>query len=164
MDGESIAREFGELASHLDYPMFIVTAAAGDERSGCLVGFATQCTIEPPRFVVFISDKNHTYRVARNATHLGVHLVPEDGEELARLFGEESGDDVDKFSRCQWRPGHADVPVLTRCGDRFVARIVDRFDAGDHGGFIVEPVEVWADGRGFFPFRRAVEFHPGHEA
>ncbi len=164
MDDPTIARDFEALAARLDYPMFIVTAAAGDERAGCLVGFATQCAIDPPRWAVFISDKNRTYRVAREATHLGVHVVPEDGEDLARLFGEQTGDDIDKFSRCAWGPGLEGVPMLSDCGDRFVARIVDRFDAGDHGGFVVEPIEVHSGGRGFFPFSRAASFDPGHEA
>src|SRR4051794_41781759 len=52
-----------ELIDELDYPMFIVTVAAGGERAGCLVGFATQCSINPPRFLVCLSDKNRTFRV-----------------------------------------------------------------------------------------------------
>ena len=36
----------------LDYPMYVVTAAgAGAEWDGCLVGFATQCSIDPARWV-----------------------------------------------------------------------------------------------------------------
>ena len=71
-------REVHRLVSALDYPMFIVTVAAGDERAGCLVGFATQCSIDPPRFLVCISDKNRTFRVARDADTMVVHLVPEE--------------------------------------------------------------------------------------
>ena len=43
---------FNELAGDLEYPMFIVTARAGDEPLGCLVGFATQMSIDPPRFLI----------------------------------------------------------------------------------------------------------------
>ncbi len=39
---------FTELTAAMDYPMFVVTAAAAGEQSGCLVGFATQCSIDPP--------------------------------------------------------------------------------------------------------------------
>ena len=34
-----------------------------------------------------------------------VHFVPEEAEDLAELFGGETGDEVDKFERCAWRPG-----------------------------------------------------------
>lgn len=157
---------FQELAGHFDYPMFIVTTAVGDERSGCLVGFATQCSVDPARFVVFLSDKNHTFRVAKNAEALGVHMVPSDALDLARLFGEETGDDVDKLERCEWKPGAFGVPLLEACGDRFVGRIAERISTkgGDHLGFVLEPVEVDAGGRTFLPFSKAKELEPGHEA
>ena len=48
-------RTFNALASELDYPMFVVTTAAGGAPAGCLVGFATQCSIDPPRFLVCLS-------------------------------------------------------------------------------------------------------------
>ena len=39
---------FDRLVNRLDYPMLVVTAEADGERAGCLVGFATQCSIQPP--------------------------------------------------------------------------------------------------------------------
>ena len=39
---------FVELAREIDYVMYVVTAAAGEERAGCLVGFTTQTSIHPP--------------------------------------------------------------------------------------------------------------------
>src|ERR671936_316129 len=91
---------FAELVSQLDYAMFIVTTAAGGELAGCLVGFASQVSIHPPRFLVGLSVKNRTYRVAAGADVLVVHFVPEQAEDLAALFGGETGDEVDKFARC----------------------------------------------------------------
>lgn len=165
MSDEATER-FQDLAGHFDYPMFIVTAAAGDDRAGCLVGFCTQCSVDPARFVVFLSDKNYTYRVAKKAAALAVHLVPADAVDLARLFGEETGDDIDKFTRCDWTAGAFDVPLLDRCGDRFVGRIVEHIstEGGDHLGFVLEPVEVGAGGRTFLPFSKAKELEPGHDA
>ena len=85
---------FNALVGELDYPMFIVTAAAGGEPSGCLVGFATQASIGPGRFLVCLSDKNHTFGVAARATHLGVHFVPADREDLADLVRDVVVDQV----------------------------------------------------------------------
>jgi hypothetical protein len=34
--------------AQLDYSLFIVTPAAGEERAGCLVGFASQVSIRRP--------------------------------------------------------------------------------------------------------------------
>jgi len=92
-------QSFQKLVAQLDYPMFIATVAAGGERGGCLIGFATQASIHPPRFLAGISEKNHTFRVARGANSMGIHLVPEGATDLAELFGGETGDDLDKFER-----------------------------------------------------------------
>ena len=153
-----------ELVSELDYPMFIVTAAARGERAGCLVGFTTQCSIDPPRFLVCLSDKNRTFRVAQEATVLVVHMVPTEARELANLFGEETGDEVDKFMRCSWRPGPEDTPILDECGNWFAGRILERVPAGDHHVFLLEPFEGASDpGERQFDFHRAKRMDPGHE-
>ena len=159
------ADEVHRLVSDLDYPMFIVTATNGRDRAGCLVGFATQCSIDPPRFLVCLSDKNRTFRVARDAEVLVVHLVPAEADPLAQLFGSETGDDVDKFARCSWRPGPNGTPVLDDCANWFAGRILDRMDAGDHCAFLLEPFEAASDTTEEpFTFHRAKRMDPGHEA
>ncbi len=137
--GQDVKDALHEVAGRLDYPMFILTTHADGELSGCLIGFMTQCSVDPVRFVICVSDKNHTHAVALRAGALAVHLVPEGEVELARLFGEHTGDDIDKFSRCSWEPGLDGVPLLRACPDRFEAAILDRIEAGDHTAFIVEP-------------------------
>lgn len=87
----------------LDYPMYVVTAAADGEQAGCLVGFGSQCSIDPPRFMVWISTSNRTYRVARRASHVAVHVLRREQEPTADWFGGRTGDDVDKFERVAWR-------------------------------------------------------------
>ena len=154
-----------ELVSELDYPMFIVTVAAEGERAGCLVGFATQCSIDPPRFLVCLSDKNRTFRVARAASVMVVHLVPREAEDLANLFGERTGDEIDKFARCEWSPGPEGAPILSACGNWFAGRILERLPAGDHHAYLLEPFDAASDARqGQFDFHRARRMRPGHEA
>ena len=87
--------------------MVIVTTVAGGHRSGCLVGFHTQCSIDPPRYAVWLSEANHTCRVGAAADHFAVHWVPSDRHDLAELFGGTTGDEVDKFDRCDWTAGPA---------------------------------------------------------
>ena len=49
---DPVGERFHALVSGCDYPMFIVTAAAGADRDGCLVGFACQASIDPARLLV----------------------------------------------------------------------------------------------------------------
>ena len=156
---------FNRLVGDLDYPMFIVTAAREGRRSGCLVGFATQTSIDPPRFLVCLSEKNRTTELAREAEMLGVHCVPASDDELAELFGGETGHEVDKFERVGWDEGPGGVPLLDECPNRFVGRVESRLDAGDHIAFLLAPVQASAEPDfGQFRFHRAKRIDPGHEA
>ncbi|MEU4067048.1 flavin reductase [Streptomyces wedmorensis] len=102
----------------LDPPMYVVTATADDgERAGCPIGFASQSSIRPARFTVWLSRADRTHRVACRASYLTVHLLTTEHRETARLFGEGRRDgatgpgdagprlfvlsDADRFS-----PGH----------------------------------------------------------
>lgn len=150
----------------LDYPMLLVTTRAGGEPDGCLVGFSTQCSIRPPRFLVGLSDKNRTFRAARQADALAVHLLPPGANELAELFGGETQDEIDKFARCRWHPGPADLPILEDCPSWFAGQILDRLPFGDHVGFVLEPFAVSREdgAEGFISFQQVRRMEPGHEA
>jgi len=134
---------FDQLMASLDAPMVIVTTAMGDERAGCLVGFHSQCSIEPRRYVVWLSKANHTYRVALRSEGLGVHLLSADEQDLAELFGSETGDAFDKFGLTAWEDGPFGVPLLSRCANRFVGRRIALLDEGsDHVCVVLEPVDA----------------------
>ena len=160
----SVDEDFARLVGQLDYSLFIVTAVHGSERDGCLVGFATQVSIRPSRFLVCLSVKNRTYRLAAQAATLVVHPIPDDVEDLAVLFGGETGDDVDKFARCRWEPGPGGTPVLSDVDGWFAGRVLGHIGFGDHVGFVLEPTEVCrSDPHDTFTFRRGQAIEPGHE-
>ncbi|MFD5087902.1 flavin reductase family protein [Kitasatospora sp. NPDC058406] len=158
---------FDAFTALLDYPVHVVTAAAGEDRAGCLVGFAGQCSIEPPRFTVWISKANHTYAVASRATILAVHALPQRRHDLAELFGGRTGDEVDKFASVAWTPGPGGVPVLTDAAAWFAGRIRDRADWGDHVGFLLDPLTAGAGAGGdprALSFRDVQDIDAGHPA
>jgi flavin reductase (DIM6/NTAB) family NADH-FMN oxidoreductase RutF len=159
------ADDFDEFVDGLDYPMFVVTAFDGTRRAGCLVGFSTQASIDPPRMLVCLSVRNHTYDVALRSDVLGVHVLDHEQRDLAELFGSRSGDDVDKFSRCSWRVGPNGVPLLDACARRMVARVLSQHPFGDHVGFLLEPsrLDVQETGSGL-SFEEVQDLEPGHEA
>jgi len=130
---------FERIAAAVDPPMVIVTARAGDEIDGCLVGFSTQCSIEPTRYLVCLSKANRTYDIARNASVLVVHMLHDDpvGMWLARLFGETSAYETDKLSMCAWEEGPEGTPVVAGC-DWFAGPIRNRVDLGDHVGYTLD--------------------------
>ena len=161
---------FDRMATLVDYPMYVVTATADDggEQAGCLVGFAGQSSIDPPRFLVCLSKLNRTYRVAQRTDVLAVHLLAADDHAGAELFGGETGDEVDKFARCRWEPGPAGVPVLLDAVGWFAGRVLERIELGDHVGHQLAPMA--GTGRPPAPDAAVLTFHaaravpPGHPA
>jgi flavin reductase (DIM6/NTAB) family NADH-FMN oxidoreductase RutF len=123
----------------LDSPMYVVTAEAAGERADGLVGFGSQCSIRPARFVVWLSRVNHTYRVAEHAERLTVHLLRRDQGRPARLFGGETGDRTDKFTGVPWHPRPGGSVILDEAPAWFVGRVETRIDGGDHVGFLLAP-------------------------
>lgn len=167
----SATSECAEVVARLDYPMAIVTCPAaraapqsGNVGSGCLVGFWTQVSIEPPRFLACISKVNHTHHHALAAEVLAVHPLDEADRGLAEVFGELSGDDVDKLSMVTWHDGPDGVPVLDDAAAWIAGRVLDRVDLGDHTGFVLEPLAAgrrrWAGQLGYQSVKDLDAGHP----
>ncbi|AWK76463.1 MULTISPECIES: flavin reductase family protein [Rhodococcus] len=159
-------RAFEAVVALLDYPMFVVTTRHGDHRAGCLVGFASQVSIHPPRFLAGLSKKNHTFEVASAAEHLAVHVLSREHLDLARLFGSQTGDDIDKFARCAWRDGPNGLPILDDATAWFSGRILERLPLGDHVAFLTAPEAGSAPihlGQ-LVTFADVRDLEPGHEA
>jgi len=138
---ESERAASNELMARLDVPLMVITTSSDDQRAGCVIGFHTQCSIEPMRYAVWLSKANFTYRVSLFATHFALHLLDSADEELAVLFGSTSGDTTDKFAQCEWTPGPCGVPLLARCPNRIVLERTSLWDDGsDHVCCIGTPV------------------------
>lgn len=154
---------FESLVAEFDYPMFLVTAFDGDERSGCLVGFTTQSSITPRRYLVMISKANHTFGVASRSVVLVVHVLRPGDEELAARFGETTGDRVDKFEGLAVLEGPASTPVIEGL-DWFAGRVLSTFDCGDHVAFQLAPHDGVAlrTAHGQLGFQSVRGMEPGH--
>ena len=155
-----------QIVASADPAMIIVTVAVGDERAGCLVEFHTQSSMVPPRYCVWLSKANYTYRVALHATHLAVHFLTSADLPLAELFGTRTGDTVDKFAGLAVSWGAGRTPVIDQCPSRMVVRRTALLDeGGDHVCVVTDPVDVRSGGP-FEPLRLSQASHlvAGHEA
>jgi flavin reductase (DIM6/NTAB) family NADH-FMN oxidoreductase RutF len=151
------------LVEATDYPLYVVTASAESERSGCLAGFVTQSSIEPVQFLVCISKINHTFPIALRANALALHLLGSDQNDLASIFGELSGDDVDKFATVPCSPGVTGAPVLSECAAWVEGPVLRHLDVGDHEAFLIGLSGGGAgDHKGRFMLHDAAGFTPGH--
>lgn len=159
----------GDLAPYLelvDVPYYVLTVRApNDEMSGCLATFVTQCSIDPPNFIACISRLNHTFGVATGSSAIGLHLLGKDQLDVARLFGEETGDAVDKFAATDWRLGTTGAPLLADVAVALEGTILGHFSVGDHEAFLMRATRAVAGpGHGLLTLRTSPALHPGHPA
>jgi flavin reductase (DIM6/NTAB) family NADH-FMN oxidoreductase RutF len=140
LDGSSF-----DIVATLANPSVVVVAADdGHEVDACLVGFHSQCSIEPLRYAVWLSKANHTYRIAHRADVLSVHWLPLERREIAVRAGTSSLDrDPAKLAGIPWRRGPAHAIVLDDAVVAFAGRVQHRHDGGDHVAFVLEPFAVW---------------------
>jgi flavin reductase (DIM6/NTAB) family NADH-FMN oxidoreductase RutF len=160
------ANDLAPFFARVDYPYYVLTVRAPDqEMSGCLAGFVTQCSIDPPNFIACISRLNHTLGVAVRATAIGLHLLGDDQIGLARLFAEQTGDVVDKFAGVDWRLGTTGAPLLTEVAVALEGTILGHFSVGDHEAFVVRATRAVAGaGHGLLTHRTSPPFRPAHPA
>jgi flavin reductase (DIM6/NTAB) family NADH-FMN oxidoreductase RutF len=144
--------------------MFVVSAAAGGEADACLVGFTTQCSIDPVRFTACLSKKNHTYELARLTSVVVVHRLRADQHDVAEHFGGTSEkEDPSKLAEWPWHPGPDGAPVIEGC-DWFAGRIEASFDAGDHVAFVLSPFDGECRGASQLGFQAARDIEAGQPA
>ena len=154
------------IMENLDPALIVVTTAIGSERAGCLAGFHAQSSIDPPRYTIWLSKANHTYRVALRASHLAVHFLGSDDMPLAERFGTQTGDTTDKFAGLATTTDLGGAPVLRDCPTWLVGRKVAVLDeGGDHVCVVTQTLETHCGGS-FTPLRlsRAAHLRPGHES
>ena len=84
--------------------MFVVGRSVDGDADACLVGFTSQCSIEPPRFAVFLSkiEPHLRARVACDRRWSCTASEP-DQHDLAEHFGGTTAhDDPGKLATWPW--------------------------------------------------------------
>jgi flavin reductase (DIM6/NTAB) family NADH-FMN oxidoreductase RutF len=154
---EAINEAYERVIEPADPVAVIVTCASGGDKAGCLVTFNSPCSIDPPRYAVWLAHRNHTYRVALDADELIVHFLTRDDLPLAEHFGSVTGMRDDKFTRVPWRD-LGGLPLLSTGGGWLRGRVRSRVPGreetgGDHTCFVLEPTGAEAASGNVAPLR-----------
>jgi flavin reductase (DIM6/NTAB) family NADH-FMN oxidoreductase RutF len=156
---------FDALIEASDPSMVVVAARAEGEVDACLVGFHTQCSIDPLRYAVWLSKANHTYHVAKRAGLLAVHWLPQGDLSLASRVGSVTLDgDRAKMDALAWHVRPDGAVELDGARGLFVGRVVGVHDDGDHVCFVLEPVDAHGEQGAVLRFSEARRLDAGHDA
>ena len=146
---------FRSVLRHQATSVVVVTAPAYPPVGFTATSF-TSVSLRPPLVSFCVDLGSSSWPAMQRATYVGVHLLSDGQEELARRFA-TSG--VDRFAEpTRWRPGPYGVPLLTGVPAWLIGRVEDRMLAGDHAIVVVSPLfGDQTDGP-----RRPLVYHMGH--
>lgn len=117
----------------LTYGLYLITAADGEKRSGCVANTLAQVTSKPVKVSVALNRDNYTTSLVLASGRFAAAVMTEDTDmDVIRNFGFRSGRDADKFAG----GGYDDfggVPTLKRdMAAVFSVRVTETLDLGTH--------------------------------
>ncbi|GAA4262391.1 flavin reductase family protein [Dactylosporangium darangshiense] len=116
----------------------VVITAAGARPAGFTATSFTSVSLDPPLVSFCLDRRSSSWPTLERAEYVGVHVLTEAQEELARRFA-TSG--IDRFAApVAWQPGPHGVPVLSGALAVLVCRVADRVHAGDHAIVLASPI------------------------
>lgn len=120
--------------------LWIVTAAAGDQRGGLLATWVSQASLDPERPVVAvgIAPNHYTADLINASGGFALHLISAKQIELAWRFAIGSGRDRDKLAGLDHSLGESGSPVIDGCPAWLDCRVLSRYETGDR-------IFYWAD-------------------
>jgi flavin reductase (DIM6/NTAB) family NADH-FMN oxidoreductase RutF len=120
-----------------------VVTAPGTPPAGFTATSFTSVSLAPPLVSFCLDRSSSSWPTVAVAEHVGVHLLSQRQQDLARTFA-TSG--IDRFAPpTAWRFGAHGVPVLEGTLAWLVCRVVERVVAGDHSVVLAEPLLAQPD-------------------
>jgi len=130
----------------LSYGLFVLSAKDGKKDNGCIINTVTQITDTPvKRISVAVNKANLTNEMIKKTGAFNISVLTTDAPfELFKLFGFQSGRDVDKFDGVDYtEKSENGILYLTKYTNAFIsARVIAEHDYGTHTVFIAEVTET----------------------
>lgn len=132
------------LMAWLDREVWLVTAQAGERRSGLIATSvtATSHVSELPRMLVGINHQHYTHELIEASGAFALHLLSENNLDWVWLFGLQSGRDRDKFAGLQIEPSVSGSPLVAGAIGWMECRVETRLETGDRSFFLGEVIQA----------------------
>ena len=131
-----------EIFNRLDRELWVITAQAGERRSGLIATYVSRVSLVPalPRVTIAIAKHHFTHELIEASNAFCMHLV--DTIDWVWRFGNQSGRDVDKFHALATSTGASGSPILTDAPGWMDCRIEARMDTGDRTIYLAEVIDA----------------------
>lgn len=133
-----------EIFKDLDRELWLVTAQAGDRRSGLIAVHASRVSLAPSltRMTIALSQCHFTRELIEESNAFCMHLIEEWHLDWVWRFGLPSGRNVDKFSGLGTSKATNGAPILSDAISWLECRVEARLDIGDRTIYVAEVVDA----------------------
>jgi flavin reductase (DIM6/NTAB) family NADH-FMN oxidoreductase RutF len=134
---------FSQIFDRLDRELWIVTARAGERRSGLVAAYVSRVSLVPdlPRVTIAIAKHHFTHELIEASNAFCMQLVDEDTIDWVWRFGISSGRDVDKLRGLAHSMGVSGSPILSGAAAWVDCRVESRMDTGDRTVYLAKVVD-----------------------
>lgn len=126
----------------ISYGLYIIGSHAGGRLNAQVGNTVIQLTSDPLRVAIGINTQNFTHRLIMQSGVFSVGVLGQDGYDLIKHFGYQSGHKVDKMQGITYRTGRTGSPLVEGCIAYFEGQIIPEkcVDAGTHTLFLADIV------------------------
>jgi flavin reductase (DIM6/NTAB) family NADH-FMN oxidoreductase RutF len=154
---------FSEIFERLDRELWLVTAQAGERRSGLIATYVSKASLVPalPRVTIALAKHHFTHELIEASNAFCMHLVDETNIEWVWRFGVPSGRETDKFRGLATSTGASGAPILSDALAWLDCRVENRMDTGDRSVYLAEVLDARSEQTTTpLTFKRLLEMAP----
>ena len=137
-------------------PLYLASVGFEDKRSIVTIGMFGYFSGKPPLVGIGIAPARYSFDLIRKSGEFVVNIIDEDLIEAAKICGEQSGRDVDKFQVTKLtaeKGTKVNAPLIGESPLSLECKVIQEVEVGDHVWFMGEVLAAnvregyeWQDG------------------
>lgn len=135
----------------INYGLYVLTAADGDELAAAGVNWVSQASFEPPLVMAGVKADAHTHDLIVRTKAFAVNVLADDQLDIGKAMFRSTTVEGDTLNGYRFERGGTGSPLLVDTPWWFECRLTDHIDRGDHSVFVGEVIAAGvrdgADGR-----------------
>ncbi len=127
----------------LSYGLYVIGSKSGDKLNGYIANTAFQVTADPPQIAISCHKDNLSSKLINESKAFSISVLDQKADVgVIGNFGYNSGKEINKFEKVNYKTGKTGAPVLLDSTIAwFECEVVDSFDVGTHILFIGKVVD-----------------------
>jgi flavin reductase (DIM6/NTAB) family NADH-FMN oxidoreductase RutF len=127
----------------LNYGLYVMTAADGDDVAAGSINWLSQASFEPPLVMAAIKKDSRLHTLVERSGMFAVNLLAAGQKDAASAFFRPTNLKDGKLNGYAFEPGkETGAPLLLDLPAWFEARVTDRVKRGDHTVYVAKVINV----------------------